>query len=369
MPANIEPKRSKSTAESAATLQGALVERARVVTVNIRDYVCDVTTEFTHKNRFDIPFMTPYCNQEQGEGINFMPEVGSMCWICHPSEGGRDAFIMGWTMVDEGGAYRGGRELLNPGDLHFSTRDGNFVFLRRGGIVQIGSTPVCQRIYLPIRNIMQDFAENYEMHTPAGDLTWTVAREEEDADGHQMCTYTLAVKEFADDPNEDLVGVLKFGSHGEGNETILSLVTRDKGGGAVQACLEINKAGEVTWNVKKFTFKNEGDHEMTILGLFTLMVTGAIDITSSAALTAAASSMSFSAGGTTLALGGSGAAMDGAAVNLGLAAFPALRASPDMVAWIGTVTALLLGPPSPPIPAMKGPIVPPVLHTSEKVKV
>lgn len=368
MPANIDPKRSESTASSSATLQGALVERARIVTVNIRDYVCDVTTEFTHKNRFDIPWMNPYCNQEQGEGINFMPEVGSMCWICHPSEGGRDAFILGWTMVDEEGAYRGGRELLNPGDIHFSTRDGNFVYLRRGGILQIGSTPICQRIYLPIRNIIRDYAENYEMSTPAGELTWLVAREDEDADGHRMCTWTLSVKEFADDPNEDLIGVLKFGSHGEGNDTILSLVTRDKGGGVVQTCLEINKAGEVTWNIKKLTFACEGDVEATIGGLLKLMVTGAIDITSGAAISVAASSLAISAGAV-LELGSGGAKMDGAKVDLGLAAFPAVRWSPDFAAWVSTVTTLLLGPPSPPVPAMKGPIVPPVAHTSEKVKV
>ena len=367
MPANPNPKRSKSVAESSAQLKGALIERARIVTVNTRNYTCDVVTEFSQTHRFDIPFMVPYCNQDQGEGINFMPEVGSVVWICAPSEGGRDHFVLGWTMIDEGGAYRGGRELLNPGDVHFSTRDGNVLHLRRGGIVQIGATPVCQRIYLPIRNVIQDFAENYEMHTPAGDWTWTVAREDEDGDGHQACTWELGVKEFADDPNEDPIGVLKFGSHGEGNDTILSLVTRDKGGGVVQACLEINKAGEITWNVKKLTFTCEGDTEMTIKGLFTLMVTGAIDISSDATLTAVAASVSISAtAGAVMELSAT-AKMDGASVDLGLAMFPAVRASPDFVAWVGGVTAALVGPI--PVPVLKVPIVPPVLYTSEKVKV
>ena len=366
VPANISPKRSESQAKSAAQLFGALVERARVVTVNSRDYTCDVTTEFTFKNKFDIPFMSPYCNQIQGEGINFMPEVGAVCWICTPSEEGREAFILGWTMVDEGGSYRGGREMLNPGDLHFKTRDGNFLFLRRGGIVQIGSTPVCQRVYLPIRNIIQDYAENYELHTPAGDLTWQVLREEEDGDGHKACLYTLAYKEFADDPNENPIGVLKMGSHGEGNDTILSLLTRDEGGGTTQTSLEIDKAGELTWTIKKFTFHVEGDADITVDGLFTLAVLGAIDISAVGALTASAASMALSAGGATLALGSGGAALNGPQVGLGDAEFPVLRASPDFVAWIGTVTALLFSPV--PVPALKGPITPPVLHTSPKVK-
>lgn len=364
-----DPPRSDSQANSAAELIPAYIERGRIVNVNIRTYTCDVTTEFTFKNKFDIPWQNPYCNQMMGEGINFMPEVGSVCWICHPSEEGRESFVLGFTMVDEMGAYRGGRELLNPGDLHFSTRDGNFIYLRRGGVIQIGATPVCQRVYLPIRNIIQDYAENYELHTPAGDLTWQVLRKEEDADGHQACIYTLSYKEFADDPNENPIGILKMGSHGEGNDTILSLLTRDKGGGTTQTNLEINKAGELTWTVQKLTIKVKGDMELTIDGLFKLAALGAIDISAVETLTIRAASMSLSAGGAALSLGGGVAGLTGSVVNLGAALFPVVRASPDFVAWVGGVTALLVGPPSPPVPVLRGPIAPPVLYTNPRVKV
>lgn len=347
-------------------LSPAFVERGRVVTVNIRDWTCDVTTEFTFKNKFDIPFQSPYCSQIQGEGINAMPEVGSVCWVCTPSEEGRESFIMGWTMVDEEGSYRGGRELLNPGDIHFSTRDKNFIYLRRGGIVQIGSTPVCQRVYLPIRNMIQDYAENYELHTPAGDLTWKVLRKEEDGNGHQACIYTLAYKEFSDDPNENPIGVLKMGSHGEGNDTILSLLTRDKGGGTTQTCLEINKAGELTWTVQKLSINVKGDMELAVDGLFELATQGAIDISAVGALTASAASMSLSAGKATLSLGSGVAGLTGPLVNLGDALFPVVRASPDLVAWMGAVTGLLIGAGQ---PVVKGPLVAPTLHTNAKVKV
>ena len=371
MPANIDPTRSTSQAESAAELSPAFIERMRVVNVNIRDFTCDTTSEFTFKNKFDIPYQSPYCNQVQGEGFNVMPEVGAICWVCSPSEPGRESFIMGWTMVDEEGSYRGGRELLNPGDMHLSTRDKNFIYLRRGGIVQIGATPVCQRVYLPIRNIIQDYAENYELHTPAGDLTWKVLRKEEDGDGHQACLYTLACKEFSDDPNKDPIGVLKIGSHGEGNDTILSLLTRDKGGGTTQTCLEINKDGELTWAVQKLLINVKGDMELAVDGMFKLAVLGAIDISAVAALTAKAASVSLSAGGSSLDLAAGSATIQAPLVNISDALFPVVRASPDFVAWVGTVTGLLIGPPppAPPIPAMRGPILPPVLHTNPKVKV
>ena len=367
MPANIDPVRSESIAKSSAQSMGALVERARVVTVNIRDYTCDVTTEFTFKNKFDIPFMVPYCNQNQGEGINFQPEVGSVCWVCTPSEEGREAFILGFTMVDEDGAYRGGRDLLNPGDVQLKTRDGNFVFLRRGGIVQIGSTPVCQRVYLPIRNIIQDFAENYELRTPGGDLTWQVARTEEDAEGHQSTTLALAFKEFADDPNEKTLGLLKLGSHGEGNDTILSLLTRDKGGGTRQTCVEINKSGEVTWKVNRLDFTIDGDLLGLVTGTTTLDLRGDVSIESLASLAVVANAVSLTAGQSKVTLGASSAAMDGLQVLLGSAEFPALRASTDMLVWIGTVTAALnvVGP----VSGLSGALISPVQHISPKVKV
>lgn len=360
MSANPKPERSQSMAKDASILMGALVERARVVNVNIRDYTVDVKTEFSFKNRFDIPIMVPYCNQTQGEGMNFLPEVGAVCWICTPSEDGRDAFVLGFTMVDEGGSYRGGRKLLNPGDLNFETRDGNFLTLKRGGVVQIGSTAICQRVFIPIRNIIQDHAENYELHTPGGDLTWNVARKDEDANGHQMCLFTLATKEFADDPNDKTVAILKMGSHGQGNNTILSLLTRDKGGGITQTSLEIDKAGQVNLKVKKLELKVEGDLNALITGQATLKVTGPLTIQSMAALEVAAQTFSLKAGGVTFSSDGSVARISGAQVLIGDGQHPVLRASPDMVSWMAAVTAglAILGQPAPP----------PALHISPKVK-
>ncbi len=370
MSANPKPIRSESMAKDASLLMGALVERARIINVNIRDFTVDVKTEFSFKNRFDIPIMVPYCNQVQGEGMNFLPEVGAVCWICTPSEDGRDAFVLGFTMVDEGGSYRGGRDLLNPGDINFKTRDGNFMSLRRGGVVQIGSTSLCQRVFLPIRNIIQDYAENYELHTPGGDLTWNVARKDEDSDGHQMCLFTLATKEFADDPNDKTVAILKMGSHGQGNDTILSLLTRDKGGGITQTLLELNKAGQFNLKVKKLELKVEGDLNAIVTGQATLRVTGPLTIQSMAAFSATATSISLTAGAMSLALSGGVAALNGPQVVLGGGQFQALRASPDMLAWIGMVSAALVGPLAMPgLPVLTIPVLPPFQHISPKVKV
>lgn len=348
-PSGDTPTRSSSVAKSNTV--AALVHRCRVVTVNTRDYSVDVRAENTpYQTFFDLPFMVPYCNQVQGEGINFMPEVGATCWVCETSSDGQTPFILGWTMVSESGSYRGGRELLNPGDLHFSTRDGNFVAIRRGGVVQIGATPICQRVYLPIRNFIQDYAENYQLSTPGGDLTWLVSRAETDGTGKQGTLWQLSAKEFSDDPNTNPVALLKIGSHGQGDPTILTLDTRASGGGAIQTSLKIDKAGNISWRVQQnLTLTIIGNMLETITGNRVSNVTGNISRTAGGNITDLATAlMTLGGGGGSggqLVLGPSGGAFSGGAgltLDSG-AVLAVLRNSPDLVAWMAAVTAALAG--------------------------
>jgi hypothetical protein len=363
-PGGETPTRSSSSATTGSS--AAAIFRAQIVNVNIRDYTVDVIYEsYPYSSHFDIPWMVPYLHQSQGEGVTVMPEVGSTVWVCRPSESGRDAFVLGWTPIQEDGSYRAGRELLNPGDLQLSTRDGNFLYLRRGGIVQIGATPVCQRLYIPIRNIIRDFAENYQMSTPAGDLNWEVMRAEDQGDGHRGTLFTLACKEFSDDPNIDPVAVLKIGSHGEGNATILSLVTRDKGGGSVKTNLTISKSGKVDWTI-------EDDVTLTIKGNVTTTIDKKMTVTSTQDMSLESKAQAFlkavqvhiAGGGATIDLAGT-AAMNGTAVNLGDAAGKVVIDNGTFGAWVAGVTALLLGPPN--AVAFKG-ILPVPLYLSSKVK-
>jgi hypothetical protein len=364
-PGGEAPTRSRSAAS--ATSNGAKVHRAQILSTNTRDFTVDVRFEaYPYSTHFDIPYMVPYVHQVQGEGINFAPEVGSTCWVCQPSEGGRDAFVLGWTIVAEDGAYRGGRQLLNPGDIHLSTRDGNFVFLRRGGIVQIGATPICQRLYIPINNVIRDFAENYELSTPGGDLTWLVEREEDQGDGHRPTTLMLACKEFADDPNKDPIVVLKIGSHGEGNETILSLETRDKGGGAIKTKMEVSKIGKITW-------KMEDNLEMTIKGNWTSTIKKKMSTTSDQNMSfeskteidAKAPTISLNGNNAVVVLSGT-AKMDGSVVNLGDAMGQVVIDTGNLSSWLMAVTALLSATPG--SPAVQAILPPLLLYKSTKVK-
>lgn len=362
-------RRSRSAMKS--EVMPARIQRCLVTNVNTKDFTVDVRQEFQpYAAMFDIPFSTPYCNQNQGEGINFMPEVGATCWVCQPSEEGREGFVLAFTMVDEDASYRGGRELLNPGDIHLSTRDGNFVSVRRGGVVQIGATAVCQRVFIPIKNTIQDFAENYYLQTPGGDLTWLVARTEEQGDGHRGTTFTLAAKEFSDEPNKDPIALLKIGSHGEGNSTILTMQTRDKGGGAVKTTLEITKSGEWNFKVQKMTLAVEGDFTATVKGNLVLDVMQAVSITSKAAAVIQGASAALIGGPVQFAVGGSGTVGVSGTTALNPlkladdAMAPAVRMTEDFKAWMIAVTAALAGAGQ---PVVKLPLVIPTTHTNQKV--
>lgn len=343
-----------------------MVFKAQVLNVNTRDFTVDVVYEsYPFSSHYDIPFMVHYVHQNHGEGINLMPEVGSTCWVCTPSESGRDAFVLGWMPVAEDGSYRAGRQLLNPGDIHFSTRDGNFVFLRRGGIVQVGSTPVCQRLYIPIRNVIRDMAENYDLTTPAGELNWTVLRAEDQGDGHVGTFFSLSCHEFADDPITNPIAVLKIGSHGEGDTTILSLVTRDRGGGSVKTRLTVSKTGTVEWQVQDdFILDVTGSLTARIREQMTVTSTQAMTFETQAALSATGASAHFKGGAATLDLQGF-AALDGSVVKLGDSLFPVMVAHPTIVAFLNAVWALLNGLPG--SPAVKG-ILPIPQYMSTKVK-
>lgn len=341
-------------------LSNPIIQSARVLDVNIKNYTLAVASQFAKKPLIGIPFMVPYNHHHSGEGIYFMPEVGSVCWICFPSDGNKP-FVMGWGMTSESSSYRGRRQDLNPGDIYLGTRDDNCIILRRGGVVQIGATPLAQRIYLPVNNTIRDFCENYGLHTLGGDLEWTIAREETTTDGTRPALLRVRAKEFADD--KAYVAELQIGSHEGNDQTILSLIVNASGAdnAAQKFSLEIGKDGSVAW-------KTEFDVTWDIKGRFAVKATDTISMESDQAIQLTAKD-NFTAKGSLAKMEASmGAAtvkspsqvvLDGPIVMAGgpTASQPVAMAVPLMT-WLGThfhqITAPFPGAPTTP------PIVPPV---------
>jgi hypothetical protein len=183
-----------------------------------------------------------------------MPEVGALAWLCRPSSGKFGApFLMGFQAPydEDNASFRSGRQTLNPGDMMLRTRDENFIILRRGGVVQIGATPTAQRIYVPIRNFIQDFCENYQLFTFGGEMTWITERDDQTTEGNAPTKLTYKVKSTANEPEHVLE--LTMGSHGEDDPVKLQLQVYSDGteNRELKADLKITNEGDVIWDVEQ----------------------------------------------------------------------------------------------------------------------
>jgi len=240
---------------SESEFKPATVETCRIINVNIESWSVDCISDLGNKRFFDLQVMSPYFHFVNGEGIYAQPELGALCWVCVPS-GGRFAapFVLGYQSAHDQDldSFQGGRQSLNPGDIMLRTRDENFIILRRGGVVQIGATPTAQRIFMPIRNFIQDFCENYELLTFGGELTWTTERTDDTTTADKAFTkFSLKAKEKAN--NKLHIASLSIGSHGETSPTTLMLEVFDKGddNAKVMVSLVITKEGNVAWQGEK----------------------------------------------------------------------------------------------------------------------
>lgn len=178
------------------SVPGQMVQ-GKIVNLNLVNWTVDVITQFDRKRYFDIQVGSPYLHYANGEGIFVMPEIGAKCMVCLPSDSSPPFvahFIMPVENVDmaapdapkgttsqarpgrtsSGASFAGGRPRIKPGDIVIRTRDDNFIVLHRGGVLQIGSTELAQRMYIPLNNFIMDVSENYAHHNTGGSMLWTV---------------------------------------------------------------------------------------------------------------------------------------------------------------------------------------------------
>lgn len=228
----------------------AWIEKGVVYNVDLKNFTVDVLTDYEGKPFTNCQISAPYFHTHNGEGIFAMPEVGSSCLICQPSDDDT-AFVLAFigsfelegakldnledkagevdteteeseetlkrlgaptstvstgstTAKTTGASARAGRPYMNPGDIMLRTRDENFIALRRGGVVQVSATPTCQTVYVPLRNFMRHFAENFEVTTPGGELEWTVQRQENDPGGKAPVLYRLTLRDKAQNDRADI---------------------------------------------------------------------------------------------------------------------------------------------------------------------
>jgi len=410
------PETSFDNSLPSSDIDEAQIESGTIANVNVRNLTVDWVSQYTGKQIPDLQIMTPYLHYNNGEGFTCVPEVGAICVVCFPSD--EDSpFVLGFLSAPElegaafgkdltsvledpgveteedvpqakgtsaGGStntggntsdasFRAGRPVLNPGDMLWQGRDDNFVALRRGGVLQLGSTHICQRAYIPLLNVIRDFCENYELNTAAGSLSWGVQRVENDPAGNAPSEFVLIAREFAQDKNASIK--VSLGSLDDatkppgGDKTFLELTiapqsidpSDGKVSGKPKYVIRLDKAGNTfVMQALKRTEEIDGDHSLTIKGAQTVAITGAQSVTALSqdtvlktthALKGVSSTETWSGakviGAASLALGGPGAVE------------PAVLGA-KLVAWLGTHTHLVkaLPDPAPGPPAL--PTLPPV---------
>ena len=175
----------------------AYVLECVIVDIDLVRWTVDCVSKYDQRRFLNVQVASPYVHYNRGEGIYVMPDVGAKCLLLIPSDGPPPvvlAFIMPpVTLVPETeetdaktkdgvpienevprSSFNGGRPRPKPGDIAMRGRDGNFAILHRGGVLQIGSTSLAQRIYIPVGNIITDISQNYRHYNAGGAVNWGV---------------------------------------------------------------------------------------------------------------------------------------------------------------------------------------------------
>lgn len=356
------------------------IEEGRIVNVDMANFTADVKTKTHQRQLIDVQWSSPYMHFSKGEGINFMPEVGAMCKVCVPSDA--PPFILCFVTTFErerpadgqdaettlhpdntGGqdspaevTFRSGRPKMEQGDIHLSTRDGNALWLHRGGVVELGANGITKRFYIPLLNTIRDVCENYDMISLAGEMSWTVSRDDRNASGDAEAAFTLASRNFAQD--EFATVFLRTGHVGDTKRFQLLIAPNrinprtGEVDGEVVYSMEIDEDGNLDVKVKKkatVDIQDElaltvgGDANLTFSSNLNETVSGDRDtqISGNHSMQATSSSERLSATKT----------LDAQRIKLGGSAmYPVLIMSPATVSFVlghtHPVTGATTGPPS-----------------------
>ena len=155
-----------------------------IETVHTSSFSVDVRSDTAQRTFYDCPVAGLYMHPDHSGGVYHMPEVGSQCFVMVlPDE---TTLVLGFQIPetpkkdssaqsldsDFVKSFHGEREPMEPGDIFLGTTDDNKVVIRRGGIIQIASTGLAQRLYIPVENIIRDYFQRYQAISPVGEIEW-----------------------------------------------------------------------------------------------------------------------------------------------------------------------------------------------------
>ena len=245
---------------------------ATILNVDSQNHLAEVAMDNAEGAIPDVRVVSLYCHPFGGEGIFFLPEAGASCYLFIPSDDGRP-FVLGYVMPPTTApGDSGGRMPMNPGDYALVTRDDNGVIIRRGGVVQVTSTGLSQRLYLPLGNFIRDIAGQYELLSPLGEVGLT---HDEPGIGLTKVKYRFKLRENAESPTHMLtveVGtstdLMPLTDAGPPAPSYLRILASDSLTGKIeQFSFRLDRSGNVSFkNVGYFRKDVTGDHVTSVKG-------------------------------------------------------------------------------------------------------
>ena len=222
-----------------------LMMRGKVGPVNKTKWTCTVEPEGDGMPIPDVPIEPMMMNAKTGGGSFFMPEKGSLVWCCRPSTDSTP-FVFGAAtaplQVDEGDEEedpndrRMNRPVLNEGDAALAVSEQGFIIMRKGGMLEVGASEACKRVYIPLTNVIREFSQGWE-HTVAGNYIGLMPRDQDEVHGSENTPveFQLKIREFAEldedteDPNDYTIDLRMGRIQDEEDELVV--------GGELGACV------------------------------------------------------------------------------------------------------------------------------------
>lgn len=180
--------------------------QGRIVAVDGARWTCSVSCEAIKRSFAEVAIPSLYASMS-GEGIHYMPEIGTICYVCVPSDEGIPFLLMSAPSVSSSskdgqpGSFHSNRPYLNPGDMVVLTKDGNGFIARRGGVTEFRGSALSRIVTNPFTNQIAAFAENWKVETFGGTSEWSTNFREESSYGELTCSLETTVREFVSSPS------------------------------------------------------------------------------------------------------------------------------------------------------------------------
>jgi hypothetical protein len=259
-------------AQTRSSLNNVRIEVGRILDVDIENYAVSVRSEHSEQPAHWIPLISPFSEQATGAGMKYQPAVGETVLMLTTSDGYR--CVLGFIPVQENGSLSGGLPPMNGGDFFTINRNGSFIKMHAGGVVEIGATPIASTVYIPIRNLVHTIGENIILDSLAGSLEFSVGREDDSSKGNSPTNMEIKIKEFSNDTNE--ITRIKAG-----NGLAFGITVKDSGNGEnIKAVIELTKEGDLKISLtKNMSINIKGKCDVSVTGDINIDSKGSINLT------------------------------------------------------------------------------------------